>query len=83
MINKYPLWKYILILVIIVPGLLYALPNLYGDDPGLQVRGARQRVAPKTAQRRAQRHGDARRRERESGDVRACGHRALEVGAHC
>lgn len=35
--NRYPLWKYILILVIIVVSGLYALPNLYGEDPALQV----------------------------------------------
>ncbi len=42
MINQYPLWKYIVILLIVVPAMLYALPNLYGDDPGIQIRGARQ-----------------------------------------
>lgn len=35
--NRYPLWKYILILVIIAIGFLYALPNLYGKDPALQI----------------------------------------------
>ena len=35
--NRYPLWKYILILVIVAISLLYALPNLYGKDPALQV----------------------------------------------
>jgi len=35
--NRYPLWKYILILVIIVVSGVYALPNLYGEDPALQV----------------------------------------------
>ena len=39
--NQYPLWKYLLILAIIVPGMLYALPNLYGEDPGIQVAGLR------------------------------------------
>lgn len=42
MINQYPLWKYILILMIVIPAMLYALPNIYGDDPGIQIRGARQ-----------------------------------------
>ena len=31
--NEYPLWRYILVLVIVTLGVLYALPNLYGDDP--------------------------------------------------
>ena len=35
--NRYPLWKYILILAIVAVSLLYALPNLYGKDPALQV----------------------------------------------
>lgn len=26
---------------VVVPGLFYALPNLFGDDPGIQIRGAR------------------------------------------
>ncbi len=39
--NPYPLWKYILILVVCAMGLLYAFPNLYGEDPGIQIRGSR------------------------------------------
>ncbi|MCP4008045.1 MAG: protein translocase subunit SecD [Proteobacteria bacterium] len=39
--TRYPLWKYILILVVCAMGILYAFPNLYGDDPGIQMRGAR------------------------------------------
>ena len=35
--NKYPFWKYLIILAIIVPGFLYALPNLFGEDPALQI----------------------------------------------
>ncbi len=37
MINQYPLWKYLLLLAILVVGALYALPNLYGEDPAVQV----------------------------------------------
>ncbi len=37
MINQYPLWKYVLILAVLLTGLLYALPNLYGEDPAVQV----------------------------------------------
>ena len=39
--NKYPLWKYLLIAAILVLGVVYALPNLYGDDPAVQVVGTR------------------------------------------
>jgi preprotein translocase subunit SecD len=35
--NKYPLWKYLLILVVVVVGLVYALPNLYGEYPAVQI----------------------------------------------
>ena len=35
--NQYPVWKYFLIAAVILTGLLYALPNLYGDDPAVQV----------------------------------------------
>ncbi len=35
--NRYPLWKYLLIIAITVLGLLYALPNLYPSDPSLQI----------------------------------------------
>ncbi|MBI2802554.1 MAG: protein translocase subunit SecD [Gammaproteobacteria bacterium] len=35
--NQYPLWRYLLVLVIVVVGLLYALPNIYGQDPALQI----------------------------------------------
>ncbi len=37
MINRYPFWKYLLIVVLMVIGTIYALPNLYGDDPALQI----------------------------------------------
>ncbi|ADZ90818.1 protein translocase subunit SecD [Marinomonas mediterranea] len=37
MLNKYPLWKYLLILAVLVFGVVYALPNLYPDDPALQI----------------------------------------------
>jgi preprotein translocase subunit SecD len=35
--NRYPLWKYILILVTVLLGLLYTAPNYFGDTPALQV----------------------------------------------
>lgn len=37
MINQYPLWKYLLIVVVIIIGVLYALPNLYGEVPVIQI----------------------------------------------
>ncbi len=35
--NQYPAWRYVLILVLIVVGVLYALPNFYGDDSAVQI----------------------------------------------
>ena len=37
--NQYPGWKYILIIMIVVVGAFYALPNLYGDNPAVQMSG--------------------------------------------
>jgi preprotein translocase subunit SecD len=37
MVNQYSLWKYLLLLLLVVFGLLYALPNLYGDVPAVQI----------------------------------------------
>ncbi|ODP96005.1 protein-export membrane protein SecD [Salinivibrio kushneri] len=41
MLNRYPLWKYIMVLITLVIGIVYALPNLYGEDPAVQISGAR------------------------------------------
>src|SRR5579863_1367768 len=35
--NRYPLWKNLLVVLITALGLFYALPNLYGEDPSVQV----------------------------------------------
>lgn len=40
MLNKYPLWKYLLILAVLAIGLVYSIPNLYPDDPAVQISGA-------------------------------------------
>ena len=40
MLNKYPLWKYLLVLFVLLLGLFYAAPNLYAPDPALQITGA-------------------------------------------
>jgi preprotein translocase subunit SecD len=39
--NQYPGWKYVLILAVLAVGVLYALPNLYGEDPALQITSTR------------------------------------------
>ena len=40
MLNRYPLWKYILIVAVLALGIIYAMPNLYPDDPAIQISGA-------------------------------------------
>ena len=40
MLNKYPLWKYLLIVVVLAIGFIYSAPNLYPDDPAVQISGA-------------------------------------------
>lgn len=41
MLNRYPLWKYLMVFFAIITAALYALPNIYGEDPAIQVTGAR------------------------------------------
>jgi len=35
--NRYPLWKYLLVVFAILLGLLYSIPNLFGEAPAVQV----------------------------------------------
>lgn len=39
--NRYPAWKYLLIAFVLLIGFLYAVPNLFGDDPSVQISNAR------------------------------------------
>ena len=39
--NRYPLWKYLLIAVAILIGVIYSLPNFFGEDPAIQVSATR------------------------------------------
>jgi len=41
MLNRYPLWKYLLILAILIAGLIFSLPNLFPEDPAVQISSAR------------------------------------------
>lgn len=40
LMNRYPLWKYLLIVVVIVAAFIYAAPNLYPEYPAVQIMGA-------------------------------------------
>ncbi|MDO9147094.1 MAG: protein translocase subunit SecD [Hydrogenophaga sp.] len=42
--NRYPLWKYLIIAAALVIGTLYALPNLFGESPAVQVSAGRASV---------------------------------------
>lgn len=35
--NRYSLWKYLLMVGLLLIALLYAIPNIYGDDPAVQI----------------------------------------------
>ncbi len=37
--NKYPLWKYLLVLSVVVFAFIYAMPNIYPPDPAVQITG--------------------------------------------
>ena len=40
MLNRYPIWKNLLISTIVAMGFYYAAPNLYAPDPALQIGGS-------------------------------------------
>ncbi|WP_372656986.1 protein translocase subunit SecD [Hydrogenophaga sp.] len=42
--NRYPLWKYAILVVALLIGALYALPNLFGESPAVQVSAGRTSV---------------------------------------
>jgi preprotein translocase subunit SecD len=43
-VNRYPLWKYAILVVALLVGVLYTLPNFFGEDPAVQVSAARSTV---------------------------------------
>ena len=46
--NRYSIWKYLLILLLVGAGGLFALPNIYGKDPALQVSSSRAEISELT-----------------------------------
>ena len=44
MLNQYAWWKYVIIGLVTLLGLLYALPNLFGEDPAVQISASRATV---------------------------------------
>lgn len=45
MLNRYPFWKYLLILAVLAVACIYSAPNLYPDDPAVQITGASSALA--------------------------------------
>ncbi|MFT4993700.1 MAG: preprotein translocase subunit SecD [Paraglaciecola sp.] len=44
MLNQTPLWKYIMVIIVVALCALYASPNLYGEDPAVQISAGRNAV---------------------------------------
>jgi preprotein translocase subunit SecD len=47
--NRYPLWKYILIVIALLFGVLYTVPNFFGESPAVQISSAKATVKVDTA----------------------------------
>ena len=41
LMNRYPVWKYTIIVIVLLVGLIYALPNFFGEAPAVQVSAAK------------------------------------------
>ena len=39
--NRYPLWKYAIMAIALLVGLIYTLPNFFGEAPAVQVSSAK------------------------------------------
>ncbi|HJU71773.1 MAG TPA: protein translocase subunit SecD [Paucimonas sp.] len=42
--NRYPLWKYIIIVIALLFGVLYTIPNFFGESPAVQISSAKATV---------------------------------------
>ena len=52
--NRYPIWRYALVAIVISLGLLYALPNVFGTDPALQLSARRAQSVDEALQQRVE-----------------------------
>lgn len=48
MLNRYPLWKNLMVILVVAIGILYSLPNIYGEDPAVQISATRGQQADST-----------------------------------
>jgi preprotein translocase subunit SecD len=39
-VNRFPTWKYALVAIVVALGLIYTLPNFFGESPAVQVSSA-------------------------------------------
>lgn len=39
--NRYPLWKYVVVAIALIFGFIYTLPNFFGESPAVQVSSAK------------------------------------------
>ncbi len=44
--NRYPLWKYLMLIIVLLISLVYALPNLYPSDPAVQISPVKETQTP-------------------------------------
>ena len=35
--NRYPLWKYVMIALVLMLGVIYTIPNFFGESPAVQI----------------------------------------------
>ena len=42
--NRYPLWKYLLVLVVLILGVVYSMPNIFGESPAVQISTAKNSI---------------------------------------
>ncbi|MBC7514705.1 MAG: hypothetical protein H7234_09770, partial [Herminiimonas sp.] len=35
--NRYPLWKYLIIVLALIFGVIYTVPNFFGESPAVQI----------------------------------------------
>ncbi len=47
--NRYPVWKYAILVIVLLVGVLYTLPNFFGEAPAVQVSSAKATVKVDTA----------------------------------
>ena len=50
--NRYPLWKNLLVVVVVLIGILYALPNLFDQDPAMEISGTRRATVDQAVENR-------------------------------